>query len=326
MISLPPDRILSPIQGKSRFPFGIVCSLREFVAKGFDALKWEDEKARASMVVTAGGEEYIVMATDNTHITTPESDEKKVLQVNGDNTDPIQDSGPNSSVSPNKAPPAAPFPAKVAPKSSQPDNNYSVTDGPGTQKPPVPDDPDDNPDSQEYVSSRLGDKQPKDGDIKEREKRASNPHQDQVKNPDGGAADPNPNNDTYIPKGGHKGAPDTSWLMGGKQDVDTFDDDSAKPNIKDKPTFMGDGQDGVPTKDDHPVMQWEMGRALRLKVDAATSLAKWPLSFDVIEKDFKRPNKDTGKPIVDPQDGGNQDAEKDYEDNRPYQAILPKTK
>lgn len=245
--------------------------------------QWGEKKAKASMVISAGNEEYVM---------TPEGPEKKVLQVQGldvHNTDPINDDDPSN---PHSAPPAIPFPATVSPKDSQPKD--SDNDGGGTED-------EDNP---EYVGGKFGDKQPRDRDILKREKNSSNPPQDQILNPDGGGLDPNPDNSTTIPKAGlPKGQ--ESWLMGEKQDVDSFDDDSAKPNLDD--------------------LSWYVGKKLQFKIDSQTGLAKWPLDFATIEKDFHRPGKN-GKPIKDPQKGGNQDSEKDYKDNRPYQNILPDTK
>lgn len=101
-------------------------------------------------------------------------------------------------------------------------------------------------------------------------------------NPEGGALDPNADNATTIPKGG----------------VDSYDDRSAKPGINQ--------------------LNWLIAnKRLQFKVDPRTSLAVWPLSFEQIETDFKRPNKDPNVPgAID--HAKELDPVKDYADNKPY--------
>jgi len=114
-------------------------------------------------------------------------------------------------------------------------------------------------------------KEPIDSDIKERERRAGNPPKDAMPSPNGGIA-PNPDNSNApsndLPQRGSK---NQEKMTRKREGADSFDDDSAKPDLDS--------------------MQWQMGHALEAEIDPQTGLAKWPLSFKRIEKDVKRPNK-----------------------------------
>lgn len=289
--------------------------------------QWKKHKAKASLVINAGDDEYVV---------TPEGKEEKTFQVQGQhghvmippapgdettcpicdaatvlvgkkktpftyaqcsaghtylrgqavraamasNTDPINDNGATPAPKPaNPAPPAVPFPAKVSPVDSQPNDSKVPTKPKGDNST----DDDLNPENVGGASpAKLGDKQPKDGDILEREKRASNPPQDQIKNPEGGGLAPNPD-DSTVPSGG--------------QAIDSLDDHSAKPKLDS--------------------LQWFMGcKGLELKMDPDTGFAKWPLEFKVIERDFKRPNK-PGNPDQEPKTNS-QDAVEEDKKEKPY--------
>lgn len=230
------------------------------------------------ITIYAGGNEYHVnSAAFNGYVDTPEGKERKVLQVAGDNTSPLNDDGKNAPVSKNPAPPAAPFPAKMAPTSSQPPSADPVPSAPATPPMPTSDGPTSEPQigpgteddrGSEYVGGSQVDPKP-------------------LPNPEGGALAPNPDNATYTPVGG--------------EDADSFDSDSAKPDLSTLPYFMG---------------------TLHLDTDARTGLAKWPLDFSVIEKDTKRPNKPYNR-AQDPQHVDNEDAEKVGEVEKPYQTGLP---
>jgi hypothetical protein len=109
-------------------------------------------------------------------------------------------------------------------------------------------------------------------------------------NPEGGALSPNPDNGTAIPTGG--------------QNPDSFDDDSAKPDVKRLSWFMG-----------------SRGLTLAATADEA-AVAKWPLDFAQIEKDFTRPNKPYNR-AQDPQHVDTNDSEKVGDQEKPYQTGLP---
>lgn len=109
-------------------------------------------------------------------------------------------------------------------------------------------------------------------------------------NPEGGALAPNPDNSTAIPTGG--------------QNPDSFDSDSAKPSVRTLSWFMG-----------------ARGLTLAATADEA-AVAKWPLDFAQIEKDFTRPNK-PGNPSQEPQHVDTNDSEKVGKQEKPYETGLP---
>ena len=220
--------------------------------------QWKNHKAKASMVISAAGEEYL----------------DGPFSGQADNTDPINDNGKNPPASPNPAPPAAQPIQKAPPTSAQPssDDDTKVspdpqdTDGPGTNDESYPG----------YVGgcptmARQVDPKP-------------------LSNPEGGALAPNPDNATMSPK------------VGVKENADSLDDHSAKPDVND--------------------LNWYMGKRLTFKVDTKTGLAKWPLKFDKIEDDFDRPNKVTD-PNAEPQHKDNEDADRVAKDEKPYETGTP---
>ncbi len=186
-------------------------------------------------------------------------------------SDPINDN--DSGVSKNPAPPAA-QPIKNAPP------NGADTNSEPAPKPKVPDTTSTTDDTNpEYVGGKVY-KSVKD------DPRVDPAH---LPNPETGGLNPNPDNPTNIPVGG--------------QTPDSFDDDSAKPNVDSQP--------------------WFMGKKLRAAIDPFTGLAKWPLSFEEVEDDFKRPNKE-GPHDYDRHDSIKDDATKLGEEEKPYVAVLPK--
>lgn len=232
------------------------------------------------IVIRAGGKEYSFSSFDG-YIATPQGPEHKVLQVAGDNTDPINDSGDNAPVSPLKNKPALPPMKDAPPQSAQP------APGDDSGKPSVPkpeDDPDypnatQDPMNDEYVGGSKVDPTP-------------------LPNPEGGALAPNPDNATNNPKGGIN------------QNADSFDDDSAKPDINQLNWYMG-----------------KLGLTSELHTDPKTGFAKWPLSFKKVERDFKRTNKTVTPNVVPNQKIKNQgdDSEKLGDLDKPYQTSLPKS-
>ena len=217
---------------------------------------YRKHRAKASLIITAGSDEYVI---------TPEGPEKKTLQIQGGNTDPINDNTPPVK---NPAPPAVPFPPKVAPVDSQP----TPSDKTSTRTPGDNSSEEDNT-SDEYVGSSM--------DMGKLDPKPISP-------PGAGIA-PNPDNDSYIPKGGSKEK--KTVLMGGKDDIDSLEQASPRVAPENKPVFLGDGQEGQPPKN-NPNLVWEMASiGFEVQNDPETGLASWPLTFRKIESDFKRPNK-----------------------------------
>lgn len=118
-------------------------------------------------------------------------------------------------------------------------------------------------------------KEPIDSDIAERNRRASDPPKDQVDLNNGGPASaPNPD---------RSNAPSRDLPMRGS---DNQEKQGRDPKAKVNST---DNWSAKPSLDD---MQWQLGCVTLVpEVDEHTGVAKWPLSFKVIEKDYKRPNK-----------------------------------